>query len=142
MNTTPAWQCWISTARARLHGTAVGACQTSGTTTEVQMAEKTFHPQAYPLWVIVPPDGVPLIKPVVADAVESEIADWITANAEADLIIGWFIGNPNPDGVDVEPVTVHGTVWTSRWIKFYGDSKAEATAALQKAIETKRQQDG
>ena len=100
------------------------------------MAEKTFHPQAYPLWVIVPPNGVPLFKPVVADAVEPEIADWITANAEADLIIGWFIGNPNPDGVDVEPVTVHGTVWSSRSTKFYGDTKAEATAALQKAIET------
>ena len=110
------------------------ACQTS------DMAEKTFHPQAYPLWVIVPPDGVPLIKPAVAGPVEAEIAEWITANAEADLIIGWFIGNPNPDGVDVEPVTVHGTVWTSRWVKFYGDTKAEATAALQKAIETKYHQ--
>jgi hypothetical protein len=104
------------------------------------MAEKTFHPQAYPLWVIVPPDGVPLIELAAADVLETEIADWIAANAEADLIIGWFIGNPNPDGVDVEPVTVDGTVWNSRSITFYGDTKAEATAALQKAIATKHRQ--
>jgi len=100
------------------------------------MADKTFHAQAYPLWVVVPPDGVPLITATdgTGDAT-SAITQWITVNTEAKLIIGWFIGNPTPDGVAAEPVTLGGTVYPARKVKFYGQTQQEAIDALHDAIQ-------